>query len=85
MIPSIDKMQIHGLEAAGEVEHVEVFHAGTRREGSRVVTSGGRVLTVTAIGADVDEAAERAYRAVDRISFEGMQHRRDIGWRARSR
>jgi len=76
---------ITGLEDAAKVEHVEVFHAGTRRDGDRIVTSGGRVLTVTAIGADVDEAADRAYRAVDLIEFEGKQLRRDIGWRARTR
>lgn len=74
---------IEGLEDAGALEGVEVFHAGTRADGDRVVTSGGRVLTVTAIGDDVDDAAVRAYAAVDRIRFEGAQHRRDIGWQAR--
>lgn len=75
---------IEGLEAAERVPGVQVFHAGTRRDGDRVVTAGGRVLTVTATGSSIDEAAERAYRAADLIRFEGRQMRRDIGWRARS-
>ena len=62
-----------------------VFHAGTALEGDSVVTSGGRVLSITAIGATIDEAAERAYEAVDKIHFEGKQLRQDIGWRARTR
>jgi phosphoribosylamine--glycine ligase len=75
---------IEGLDAAGAVEGVTVFHAGTTLEGARVVTSGGRVLCVTAVGRDLDEAATRAYAAVDAIRFEGAQQRRDIGWQARS-
>ncbi len=68
-----------GLEAAGEVEGVTVFHAGTKRnEGGDVLTGGGRVLNVTALGSSLAEARERAYRAVDRISWPGMQFRRDI-------
>jgi phosphoribosylamine---glycine ligase len=71
---------IHGLEAAGEVEGVTVFHAGTRRgEGGDVLTSGGRVLNVTAVGATLSEARARAYQAVARISWPGVQYRRDIG------
>ncbi|MGH9035890.1 MAG: phosphoribosylglycinamide synthetase C domain-containing protein, partial [Acidimicrobiia bacterium] len=70
---------ILGLEAAGEVEGVTVFHAGTRRnEGGDVLTSGGRVLNVTAVAAGLSEARERAYRAVGRISWPGLQFRRDI-------
>lgn len=67
---------IAGIEAIGE--HVTVFHAGTRRENDRVVTSGGRVLGVTAVAADLAEARERAYQAAERITFEGAQFRRDI-------
>ena len=74
---------IEGLEAAAAMEGVEVQHAGTAREGDAVVTAGGRVLSVTARGADIDQVAERAYAAVGRIAFEGMQYRRDIGFRAR--
>ena len=74
---------IEGIDAANDVPGVTVFHAGTALRDGAVVTNGGRVLTVTAIGADLDEAAERAYRGADAISFEGKMMRRDIGWRAR--
>jgi phosphoribosylamine--glycine ligase len=75
---------ISGLDAAAELPQVTVFHAGTTLEGDTVVTSGGRVLSVTAIGETIDEAAERAYAAVEKIDFEGKQLRQDIGWRART-
>jgi phosphoribosylamine--glycine ligase len=71
---------ISGLEAV--TEGVTVYHAGTREEAGRIVTSGGRVLGVTGWGRTLEEAHARAYGAVARISFEGMQHRRDIGARA---
>lgn len=76
---------IRGLDEAAAVPQVTVFHAGTALEGDTVVTSGGRVLSVTAIGDSIDQAAQRAYEAADKIEFEGKQLRRDIGWRARSR
>jgi phosphoribosylamine--glycine ligase len=76
---------IQGLDSASAIPHVAVFQAGTALQGDTVVTSGGRVLSVTAIGASIDEAAERAYEAAEKITFTGMQFRRDIGWRARSR
>lgn len=76
---------ITGLEALEGDPHVVAFHAGTRRGAHGALeTSGGRVLTVTAIGATLDEAAARAYTACDRIDFEGKQLRRDIGWQART-
>ncbi|MBX7191316.1 MAG: phosphoribosylamine--glycine ligase [Sandaracinaceae bacterium] len=75
--------RIEGLEAVREVPGVVAFHAGTRASGGGLETAGGRVLTVTAIGASLEEAAERAYLACDRIRFDGMQLRRDIGWQAR--
>jgi phosphoribosylamine--glycine ligase len=59
-----------------------VFHAGTRLENEAVLTNGGRVLCVTALGDSVRVARARAYRAVDAIRFEGMQYRKDIGHRA---
>ena len=62
-----------------------VFHAGTRREGKNLVTSGGRVLCVTALGDSVKMARTRAYEALDRIRFEGMQYRKDIAYRALKR
>ncbi|HEY6005108.1 MAG TPA: phosphoribosylamine--glycine ligase [Anaeromyxobacter sp.] len=72
---------ISGLEGPFP-EGVQVFHAGTsRRPGGEVVTSGGRVLTVCALGAGLDDAARRAYAAASRISFRGMQLRKDIGKR----
>lgn len=77
--------RIEGLDEAGAVEGVIVHHAGTRLEGDAIVTAGGRVLTITAIGADVDEAAARAYEAASKISFEGAHYRKDIGHHARSR
>lgn len=73
---------ISGLERAAEVEGVRVYHAGTRLEGSSCVSSGGRVLGVTARGATLAEAHARAYRAADLIHFSGMQLRRDIAARA---
>jgi phosphoribosylamine--glycine ligase len=63
-------------------DNVRVFHAGTRREGGRLLANGGRVLNVTAIGETVAEARERAYRAVDAIDWPQGFCRRDIGWRA---
>ncbi len=77
--------EIRGIDQALEMEGVQVFHAGTKTQDGRLVTSGGRVLSVTACGQDIDSAAQMAYRAVSKISFQGMQFRRDIGWRARSR
>jgi phosphoribosylamine---glycine ligase len=62
-------------------EDVIVFHAGTREDHGRVLTAGGRVLSVTALGASVAEAASRSRAAAERIRFEGVQMRRDIGWR----
>jgi phosphoribosylamine--glycine ligase len=76
---------ISGLEEASALPQVTVFHAGTALDGDSIVTSGGRVLSVTAIGETIDEAAERAYEAVAKIQFEGKQLRQDIGWRARTR
>ena len=75
---------INGLDAVME-EGVKVFHAGTAARDGEVVTSGGRVLCVCALGNDVAEAQRRAYLAVDRISWKGMYCRRDIGHRAIAR
>jgi phosphoribosylamine--glycine ligase len=69
---------IHGLAEAARLPGVEIFHAGTARDGDRLVTAGGRVLVVTATAASMTEAAVRAYEAADRIYFEGKQLRRDI-------
>ncbi|MEE8200085.1 MAG: phosphoribosylglycinamide synthetase C domain-containing protein, partial [Candidatus Acidoferrales bacterium] len=72
---------ITGIEEAEKLEGVTVFHAATQREGDKLVTAGGRVLGVTARGADLRAAVDRAYAAVERIRFEGMQFRRDIAAR----
>ena len=72
--------EITGLPRAEEDVHV--FHAGTALDGGKVVTSGGRVLCVTALGDKVKIAAERAYEAAGGIRFDGMQYRHDIGHRA---
>jgi phosphoribosylamine--glycine ligase len=76
---------IGGLDTAGELPGVNVFHAGTARRDGALVTSGGRVLGVQALGADIGAALARAYGAVDCIRFDGMQWRRDIGRRALGR
>jgi phosphoribosylamine--glycine ligase len=73
--------EITGLEAAEAVPGVRVFHAGTARRDGRLVTAGGRVLGVTAVGADVARAIQAAYDAVGKIHFEGMHYRTDIGRR----
>lgn len=73
---------ISGLETLRDWRDGVVFHAGTRREADRVVTDGGRVLVVTALGATVAEAVAEAYRGVARIDWPGMHYRRDIGHRA---
>ncbi len=74
--------EIKGLERASEVEGVKIFHAGTRREGARLLASGGRVLDVTATGKNIAEARARAYRAIDLIDWPEGFYRRDIAWRA---
>ena len=73
---------IAGLDAAAEVEGVEIFHAGTKADGGRIVANGGRVLNVSALGKTVSEAQARAYQAVDRIDWPEGFCRRDIGWQA---
>jgi phosphoribosylamine---glycine ligase len=76
---------ISGVDATAELPGVNVFHAGTALRDGGLVTSGGRVLGVQALGADIRTAIARAYEAVDRIRFDGMQWRRDIGRRALDR
>jgi phosphoribosylamine--glycine ligase len=74
--------EIKGLEQAGADPNVQVFHAGTKRDGTRILSDGGRVLGVTARGATIAEAKARAYAATDRIDWRDGFFRRDIGWRA---
>ena len=76
---------IEGLEAAAAVEGVQIFHAGTKAAGGRILANGGRVLNVAALGKTVAEARARAYQAVDRIRWVEGFCRRDIGHRALER
>jgi phosphoribosylamine--glycine ligase len=73
---------ISGLEEAEQVPKVKVFHAGTAHSGDQIVTSGGRVLGVTARGPDLASAVASAYAAAEKIRFEGMQFRKDIAFQA---
>jgi phosphoribosylamine--glycine ligase len=73
---------IEGLDDAAKVEGVEIFHAGTKADGNRILANGGRVLDVSAIGKTVREAQARAYEAVSRIRWPEGFYRHDIGWRA---
>ncbi len=73
---------IEGLDAAAQIEGVEVFHAGTKADGGKILANGGRVLNVTARGKSVSEAQARAYAAIERIRWPDGFCRRDIGWQA---
>ena len=74
--------RILGLEDAGKVEGVKVFHAGTTRHDGAFFTAGGRVLGVTARAPDLKTAVDRAYAAASKIGFEGAHYRRDIAAKA---
>src|SRR6202166_805723 len=76
---------IEGLDKATQVEGVEIFHAGTKAEGGKILANGGRVLNVCARGKSVREAQQRAYAAVDKINWPDGFCRRDIGWQAIAR
>jgi phosphoribosylamine---glycine ligase len=80
--PVTSGQPIRGMVEAAQVPGVTVFHAGTTMNDNQLVTAGGRVLTVVATGSDYGEARNRAYSAVQRIEFEGMHYRRDIGVKA---
>jgi len=77
--------EIKGLEAAKQTPNVEIFHAGTRRDGARLLADGGRVLNVTGLGRNVAEARDAAYAAIAKIDWPGGFYRKDIGWRALQR
>ena len=74
--------EIKGLDKAGKLKDVVIFHAGTREEDGRILANGGRVLNVTALGPTVKSAQKRAYKAVDLIDWPEGFCRSDIGWRA---
>jgi phosphoribosylamine--glycine ligase len=73
---------IEGLDAAAQVEGVEIFHAGTKADGDRILANGGRVLNVTAMAKTVSEAQRLAYQAIGAIKWPEGFCRRDIGWQA---
>jgi phosphoribosylamine--glycine ligase len=75
-------LPIRGLDAAAAIPGVKVFHAGTTMLNGEYLTTGGRVLGVSAAGATLDEALSLAYQGISAISFEGMYYRRDIAHRA---
>ncbi|MCX7804990.1 MAG: phosphoribosylamine--glycine ligase [Planctomycetota bacterium] len=77
--------EITGLEEAAGVKGALVFHAGTVMDRGKVLSNGGRVLNVTGVGSSLSEARDRAYEAAEKIRFEGVFFRRDIGWRALGR
>jgi phosphoribosylamine--glycine ligase len=76
---------IEGLENAATIEGVEIFHAGTKSDGGKILANGGRVLNITATAKTVSEAQRRAYEAIDRIRWPDGFCRRDIGWQAVAR
>lgn len=77
--------EIKGLDLAKGVPNVEIFHAGTRRDGDRIIADGGRVLNVTGRGKTVKDARNAAYEAIAKIDWPGGFYRKDIGWRALER
>lgn len=72
-------IEIKGLDDKGQVDGATVYHAGTKYENGKFYTSGGRVLGITAVAPTLDEALQKAYAAVDKISFDGAHYRHDIG------
>jgi phosphoribosylamine--glycine ligase len=80
--PPLKGTEIKGVEAAKLVPNVEIFHAGTRRDGVRLLADGGRVLNVTGRGRTIAEARDAAYAALAKIDWPGGFYRKDIGWRA---
>ena len=76
---------IIGIEEAEKIDNVVVFHAGTAIKDGKLVTNGGRVLNVTALGKDIVEARENVYKAIEKIHFDGMHYRKDIGLKALKR
>lgn len=75
-------LEITGIDDADAMQDVKVFHSGTKQEDGKILTDGGRVLSVTALGDDIASAARRAYDAITKVHFDGMHYRRDIGHHA---
>ena len=76
--------KIYGIDEAEKETDIVVFHAGTTIKDEKIVTNGGRVLGVSATGSTLEEALKKAYKAIEKVSFRGMQYRRDIGKKALS-
>lgn len=76
-------IEINGL-TDGQLDGVTVYHAGTKRDGDKLVTSGGRVLGVTALGESIEDALAKSYAGVEKIKFDGAHYRKDIGQKALS-
>ena len=74
--------EIKGLDAIGNIDDVEIFHAGTKTKNNKIVTSGGRVLNINGYGKNLVDAKEKAYSLVKKINWPGYYYRKDIGWRA---
>jgi len=74
--------EIRGLDEAEKLKDIVVFHAGTRKTGDKIFTSGGRVLGVTGLGSTIEDAIDKTYKAVSKIDFEGIHYRKDIGAKA---
>ncbi len=74
--------EILGLDEAGKLEDIVIFHAGTKSMGNKILTNGGRVLGVTGLGATIKDAVNKTYAAVSKMNFEGMHYRKDIGKKA---
>lgn len=74
--------EISGIDEAEMQSDIIVFHAGTKNQENKLVTNGGRVLGVSSVGNTLEEALQKAYKAIEKISFEGMQYRKDIGKKA---
>ena len=74
--------EIKGLDAIGNIDDVEIFHAGTKTKNNKIVTSGGRVLNINGYGKNLVDAKEKAFSLVKKINWSGCYYRKDIGWRA---
>jgi phosphoribosylamine--glycine ligase len=74
--------EIRGLDEVEKLKDVVVFHAGTKKSGDKILTSGGRVLGVTGLGSTIEDAIDKTYKAVSKIHFEGIHYRKDIGAKA---
>ena len=74
--------EISGIEDAEKESNIMVFHAGTKMEDKKILTNGGRVLGISATADTLQEALAKTYKAIEKISFEGIQYRRDIGKKA---